>query len=104
MGYVFLTIGLVLGIGGQMCVKLSKGFKQTFPTIGAFLLFIACIYFISLTTHYLEMGIVFTIWAGLTIVSTTLLGIYIFKESKNKRKIISVTLIITGVIILKAFY
>jgi small multidrug resistance pump len=50
------------------------------------------------------MGIVFTIWAGLTIVSTTLLGIYIFKESKNKRKIISVTLIITGVIILKAFY
>jgi len=49
------------------------------------------------------MGIVFAIWAGLTIVSTTLLGIYIFKESKNKRKIISVTLIIIGVIILKAF-
>ena len=81
MGYVFLTIGLVLGIAGQMCVKLSKGFKQTFPTIGAFLLFIACIYFISLTTHYFEMGIVFAIWAGLTIASTTLLGIYIFKES-----------------------
>ncbi|MCM3021189.1 multidrug transporter EmrE-like cation transporter [Priestia megaterium] len=103
MGYVFLTIGLVLGIAGQMCVKLSKGFRQTFPTIGAFLLFIACIYFISLTTHYFEMGIVFAIWAGLTIASTTLLGIYIFKESKNKRKIISVTLIITGVIILQAF-
>jgi multidrug transporter EmrE-like cation transporter len=103
MGYVFLTIGLVLGIAGQMCVKLSKGFRQSFPTIGAFVLFIACIYFISLTTNYFEMGIVFSIWAGLTIASTTLLGIYIFKESKNKRKIISVTLIITGVIILKAF-
>ncbi|AJI20559.1 QacE family quaternary ammonium compound efflux SMR transporter [Priestia megaterium] len=103
MGYVFLTMGLVLGIAGQMCVKLSKGLRQTVPTIGAFLLFIACIYFISLTTHYFEIGIVFAIWAGLTIVSTTLLGIYIFKESKNKRKIISVTLIITGVIILKAF-
>ncbi|MFP7733382.1 DMT family transporter [Priestia aryabhattai] len=103
MGYVFLTIGLVLGIAGQMCVKLSKGFRQSFPTIGAFVLFIAGIYFISLTTNYFEMGIVFSIWAGLTIASTTLLGIYIFKESKNKRKIISVTLIITGVIILKAF-
>ncbi|MCM3772302.1 MULTISPECIES: DMT family transporter [Priestia] len=103
MGYVFLTIGLVLGISGQMCVKLSKGFRQTFPTIGAFLLFITCIYFISLTTRYFEMGIVFAIWAGLTIASTTLLGIYIFKESKNTRKIISVTLIITGVIILKVF-
>ncbi|MEK1832888.1 SMR family transporter [Priestia megaterium] len=87
MGYVFLTMGLVLGIAGQMCVKLSKGFRQTVPTIGAFLLFIACIYFISLTTHYFEMGIVFAIWAGLTIVSTTLLGIYIFKESKTKERL-----------------
>lgn len=98
MGYVFLTIGLVLGIAGQMCVKLSKGFRETVPTIGAFLLFIACIYFISLTTHYFEMGIVFAIWAGLTIASTTLLGIYIFKESKTKERVSPLLLLLQGLL------
>ncbi|WP_445487418.1 DMT family transporter [Niallia sp. 03133] len=103
MGYLFLAISLILGVSGQLCVKLSKGFKVLLPTIGAFLLFIPCIYFVSLTTKYFEMGIVFAIWAGLTIVSTTLLGIYLFKESKSTRKLVSVGLIIIGVVILKAF-
>ncbi|MGP7817667.1 DMT family transporter [Niallia sp. 01092] len=103
MGYVFLTISLILGVSSQMCVKLSKGFKVLLPTIGAFLLLIVCIYFVSLTTKYFEMGVVFAIWAGLTVASTTLLGIYIFKESKSTRKLVSVALIIIGVVILKAF-
>lgn len=71
--------------------------------IGVFLFFIVCIYFIFLMMYYFEIGIVFVIWVGLMIVSIMLLGIYIFKELKNKRKIILVIFIIIGVIILKVF-
>lgn len=100
MGYVFLVLGILLGVTGQMCVKLSKGFKVKIPTVSAFVSFIACIYFISLATKYIEVGIVFSIWAGLTIVCTTLLGIILFGESKSRRKIISIISIMAGVVLL----
>lgn len=101
MGYVFMVLGILLGVTGQMCVKLSQGFRVKIPTLSAFVSFIACIYFISLTTKFFEVGIVFAIWAGLTIVCTTLLGIILFGESKNRRKIISIISIMAGVVLLE---
>lgn len=101
MGYLFLFFSIMLGVSGQMCVKMSRGFKVKLPTIGAFVLFIGCIYFVSRATMYIEVGIVFAIWAGLTIVSTTILGILFFNESKDKRKIYSILSIMAGVILLK---
>lgn len=101
MGYVFLGLGILLGVTGQIFVKMSQGFKVKAPTFFAFLSFIVCIYFISLATNSLEVGIVFAIWAGLTIVCTTMIGILFFSESRNIKKIISIISIISGVIILK---
>lgn len=101
MGYLFLVIGIILGVSAQMSVKLSKGFKVKIPTLFAFILFIVCIYFISLATKYLEVGIVFAIWAGITIVCTTVLGVILFGESNNKRKMLSILSIIIGVVILE---
>lgn len=101
MGYVFLAIGIILGISGQLCVKLSNGFKAKIATCCAFLLFISCIYFISLAATTMEVGVVFATWAGLTIVCTTLLGIVIFGESNNRRKILSILSILAGVVILE---
>jgi len=101
MGYIFLVLSIILGVSGQMCVKMSKGFKVKLPTASAFVLFISCIYFVSLSTIFFEVGIVFAIWAGLTIVCTTLLGIFIFGESKSRRKIISILSIMIGVILLE---
>lgn len=101
MGYVFLGLSILLGVAGQLCVKMSNGFKVIKPTIGAFGLFIICIYFVSLSAQYLEVGVVFAVWAGLTIVSTTLFGIFVFGESRSRRKLFSILSILAGVILLK---
>lgn len=101
MAYVFLGLGVLFGVTGQVFVKMSKGFKVKKPTICAFIAFIVCIYFISLAIKELEVGMVFAIWAGLTIVCTTVFGIIYFGESKSIHKIISILSIIIGVIILK---
>lgn len=101
MGYLFLVLGILLGVSAQLCVKMSKGFKVMIPTFFSFLLFISCFYFISLATNYLEVGVVFAIWAGITIVCTTLLGIILFGESNNKRKMFSILCIIIGVVLLE---
>ena len=101
MAYGFLGLGILFGVIGQLFVKMSKGFKVKRPTVFAFIAFIVCIYFISLAIKELEVGLVFAIWAGLTIVCTTILGIIFFEESKSLHKMISILSIIVGVIILK---
>lgn len=101
MAYVFLGLGILFGVTGQLFVKMSQGFKVKRPTVCAFIAFIVCTYFISLAIKELEVGMVFAIWAGLTIVCTTVLGIIYFEESKSIHKIVSILSIIMGVIILK---
>lgn len=101
MGYLFLLTGIAFGVTGQMCVKMSKGFERIVPSVSAFLSFIICMYFISMSVNYFEIGIVFAIWSGLTIVATTLLGIILFGEAKSRKKIISITSILIGVLLLK---
>lgn len=100
MGYLYLVISLVFNVAGQLSVKLSYGFTNRMHSVNAFLSFGLSIYFLTLSVQFLELGIVYAIWSGLSIVSTSILGCLFFNESKNKSKFASISLVIFGVIIL----
>lgn len=100
MGYASLSLGIIFAIFAQMCVKMSKGFKVLLPTITAFILFIFTNFFISSAIRYFEMGIVYAVWSALTIILTALLGIFLFGESVNRQKVVSIFALVSGVIIL----
>ena len=101
MGTAFLLISLVFAVAGNTSVKFSKGFQKRLPSIGSFLLYGICLYFLSLSVQYIDVSIAYAIWSGVTIASTTLIGILFFRESFSKGKVLSVGLIIVGVIVLK---
>lgn len=100
MGYVYLSLGILFAIFAQMCVKMSKGFKVLLPSFAAFILFIFTNFFISSAIKYFEMGIVYAVWSALTIIVTALLGIFLFGESVNKQKVVSIFALVAGVVIL----
>ncbi|WP_158737870.1 multidrug efflux SMR transporter [Alteribacillus sp. YIM 98480] len=100
MGYIFLTISLILAVLGNTSVKLSQGFQRWLPSIGVFILYGFCIYFLTLSVQKIEISIAYAIWSGVTIAATTLIGIVFFNELANVRKISSVILIILGVLFL----
>ena len=101
MGTLFLLISLLFAVAGNTSVKLSKGFQKRLASVTSFLLYGVCLYFLTLSVQYMDISIAYAIWSGVTIASTTLIGILFFQETKSKRKIASVVLIIVGVIIVK---
>ncbi|WP_018923119.1 DMT family transporter [Salsuginibacillus kocurii] len=103
MGALLLTISLCFSVIGNFMVKLSKGFQNKLPSIGVFVSFSLCIYFLTLSVQYMEVGIVYAIWSGVSVAATTSLGILFFQEPSSRKKITSILVIIVGVVLLQ-FY
>ncbi|MFC9538654.1 DMT family transporter [Lysinibacillus xylanilyticus] len=103
IGYLYLVIAVLVGTSGHMFVKKSNGFEIKSSGNLALVCFTISIYFISLSVKFIEVGVVFAIWAGLTIVLVNLINILFYNESKNVTKILGIACIILGVITLKIF-
>ncbi|KAB8135751.1 multidrug efflux SMR transporter [Gracilibacillus oryzae] len=100
MGYLFLTISLVFAVIGNMSVKLSQGFQRRLPSVGVFLFYGFCIYFLTLSIQHIEVSVAYAIWSGVTIMATTVIGILFFNEKINMRKLSSIVIILVGVLVL----
>ncbi len=97
---IYLILALLFSILGSIAVKQSAGFKRKLPGISAFFLFGLCIYFLTLSVQTIEIGLAYAIWSGGSIAGTTVAGILLFNEKTTKRKMISITLIMIGVVLL----
>ena len=98
MGWILLTLAILLEVSGTTCMKLSNGFKEIVPSILVFvfygLSFTAFIY--ALKT--IDLSITYAIWAGIGLALITAIGIVYFSEPMNAWKMIFIGLILIGVI------
>ncbi len=101
MGAILLITSIIFSIITNVFVKLSHGFKNKTATVLAFLFFAFCIFFLTLSVQYIEIGIAYAIWCGIVLTGITLIGVIFFNESKNMVKLISIFIILIGVIILQ---
>ncbi len=93
-----LTLAILLEVSGTTSMKLSNGFKETVPSILAFvfygLSFTAFIY--ALKT--IDLSISYAIWAGVGLALITAIGILYFKEPATIQKMVFIVLVLIGVI------
>ena len=102
MGYLLLASSVITAVSANICVKMSYGFSKWMASILAFLFYGLCGFLLVLTVRHMELGILYGIWAGLTVSATALAGIVWFCENAGKRKLFSIAVIIAGVILLHA--
>lgn len=98
MAWLFLLISGIGEIGGVTFIKLSQGFKRWKPTVGAVVSGFISFYFLSLALRDIPMGTAYSIWTGIGSAGSVLLGMYLFKESKDVRKLLFISMIIAGVV------
>jgi small multidrug resistance pump len=96
MGYLFLTLTILLESIAVIFMKLSHGFTN--KTHGIIAVIAYGLSFITLTyaLKNLPMGIANAIWAGASTVVVAIAGIFIFKEQLSLTQIFFLTLIIIG--------
>ena len=96
--YGFLILAVVLGETSNSFAKSADGFTLLFPSIITGITIVACMYALSMVMKNIPMGITYASFAGLTIISTVIVGIIRFNQGPNFYSIIGLVFIIIGVL------
>ena len=97
--YGFLILAVILGVTSNSFAKTAEGFTFLLPSIITGITIVACMYALSMVMKNIPMGITYASFAGLTIISTVIVGIIRFNQMPNFYSIIGLALIIIGVLI-----
>lgn len=100
MKYLYLSLAIVLEVMGSSFLNVSDGFSKWIPATIAIVSYTICFYFLSLSFKYFPLGIAYAVWAGLGIVLTALVSVFVFKQALNLKAIIGIILILGGVFLM----
>ena len=102
MTYTWLLVGfaVIAEIAAALSLRYSNGFSKPLPTAFALLSFAAAFYLVSLALVTLPVSIVYPVWAGGGTAGVAFIGVLVLKEQKNIWKLIGVTLVVAGIVIL----
>ena len=96
--YLFLIIAVILGVTSNSFAKSAEGFTLLLPSIITGITIVMCMYALSLVMKNIPMGITYASFAGLTIISTVIVGVIRFNQVPNTYSMIGLSLIIIGVL------
>ncbi|WP_205314277.1 DMT family transporter [Pedobacter namyangjuensis] len=103
MKYLYLAVAIVFEVIGSSLIKVSDGFTKLWPTVFTFIAFVICFYALSIALRSIPLGIAYASWAGLGIVLTALVSLFVFKQSIDLPAMLGMGLIIAGVIVINFF-
>lgn len=101
MSWVFLFVAGLLEIGWAIGLKYTDGFTKLWPTVGTVIALVASFLLLGLALKTLPVGTAYAIWVGIGAAGTALLGIFLFGESIDVLKLVSLGLICAGIVGLK---
>ncbi|GIU47287.1 quaternary ammonium compound efflux SMR transporter SugE [Shewanella algidipiscicola] len=101
MSWIILFIAGLLEISWAIGLKYTDGFTKFWPTVGTVFSLVASFLMLGLALKTLPVGTAYAIWVGIGAVGTAILGIYLFGESANVLKLVSLALICAGIAGLK---
>ncbi len=96
--YAFLILAVILGVTSNSFAKTAEGFTLLLPSIITAITIVSCMYALSMVMKNIPMGITYASFAGLTIISTVIVGVIRFNQMPNLYSMIGLCLIIIGVL------
>lgn len=103
MPYLFLSFAIVLELIGTALLKTTKGFTVLLPTCICLLCYGFCFFFFSKALNHLHLGSAYATWCSIGIVVSTLLSVFVFKETITMAGVIGIILVLVGVVILNLY-
>jgi quaternary ammonium compound-resistance protein SugE len=101
MAWVVLFVAGLLEIGWALCLKSARGFTLFWPSVGFAAFMLASVYLLGVALKSLPLGTAYTVWTGIGAVGTVILGIFVFGEPADPRRLACIGLIVAGIVGLK---
>ncbi|WP_150274010.1 DMT family transporter [Paenibacillus tepidiphilus] len=99
--YLLLSIAIISEVFGSSMLKASEGFRKLLPSIGVVAGLGVAFYSLSLSLQNIPLGTAYAIWSGAGTALTATVGIVVYKESINVKKVLGLLLVIAGVAVMK---
>ena len=101
--YLFLIGAIAFEVLGTMLLPATKNFTKVLPLVILTFSYIISFYFLSLTVGKLPLALVYSTWAGLGVLTVTLLSYFIYRQHINWQSVIGLLLIVIGVVIVNIY-
>ncbi len=98
MAWIYLLIAGLFEVGWAISLKYAQGFTRLGPSVATIVLMIFSFGFLSIALRTLPVGTAYTIWTGIGAIGTVFLGIILFQEPIEVRRLTCIGLILIGVI------
>lgn len=98
--YVLLLCGVVCESFGSSFLAKSNGMTRLLPFVISICFYLGSFVFGSYILRVMPMGILYALWAGVGIVSVSLVGAIFNKQMLDTPALIGMALIITGVCVI----
>lgn len=101
MSWGILILAGIFEIFWATGLKYSEGFTKLMPSIVTIVTMSISFYLLSLSLKSLPLGTAYAVWVGIGTIGTVIAGIFLFNESINLIRLVSIILILLGIIGLK---
>lgn len=101
MNWIILLLAGVFEFGWTIGLKYSDGFTRLWPSVLTLLAMIISFIGLGWAMKTLPVGTAYSVWVGVGVVGTVILGAVLFNESLGPMRIASILLILAGIIGLK---
>lgn len=102
MARVYLLIAGILEVVWSSCLKLSHGFTELPYTIATLIGMVFSFLFLAQATKVLPLGTSYAIWTGIGALGAVVVGVFLFQESMTIWRFLFISLLLVGIIGLKA--
>jgi small multidrug resistance pump len=100
IAWILLIVSIMFEVVGMLFLRYSNGFANLLPSVAGVSCFLLSIWTFTIALKHIEMGITYAVWASASTAFVAIIGIIFYAESASLFKIIGITLIIIGVVLL----
>lgn len=101
MAWIILFIAGLLEVVWSVGLKYTEGFTKLTPSVITVAAMVLSVVLLGMALRTLPLGVGYSVWVGIGVVGSVIAGIFLFNESMDLIKMISVLLIVAGIIGLK---
>jgi len=99
--WLILFVAGLCEIGWAVGLKYTEGFSRLWPSAATLVAMAASVALLGWSLKVLPLGTAYAVWTGIGAVGTAILGMFLFGESKEVARLVSIGLIVAGIVGLK---
>ena len=101
MDWLLLVLAGCMEILFALSLKYNQGFTKLLPSVATAITGGLSFYLLMLAIKTLPLGTAYAVWTGMGAVGVAILGIFLFKESVDVFRLLSIALVVFGIAGLK---